>query len=126
MTEMLSSAAERLFGALAELRQATDTVSYAVLVRQAAAQQPPVLISSQRLSDWFAGKAVPADPAVVRFLVEYLQLRAVRSSGYRQRPLSWWLELHRAAVQQRQSNRSGNGPAVGISPSRRLGRPVSK
>jgi hypothetical protein len=66
MTESPSLAAGRLFAALAELRQATVAVSYATLVRQAAAQQPPIQISSQRLSNWFGGKAVPADPAVVR------------------------------------------------------------
>ncbi|WP_433113677.1 hypothetical protein [Micromonospora sp. CA-246542] len=126
MTENLSPAAEQLFAALAALRQATaDAVSYATLVRQAAAQQPPIQISRQRLSDWFGGKAVPADPAVVRFLVGYLQPRATRTSGHQQHPLSWWLDLHHNAVQQRQANRDDSGQSVAIPRSRhRLGRPI--
>jgi hypothetical protein len=124
MTESPSPAAGQLFAALAELRQATVAVSYAMLVRQAAAQQPSIQISSQRLSDWFGGNAVPTDPAVVRFVVEYLQPKVTRTSGYQRRPLSWWLDLHQNAVQQRQANRDG-GHGAAIPQSRdRLGRPV--
>ncbi|GGP15634.1 tetratricopeptide repeat protein [Nonomuraea glycinis] len=120
MTESPPSAAEQFFAALRELRQATVAVSYAMLARQAAAQQPPLKISGQRLSDWFLGNALPADPAVVRFLVEYLQSRATRASGYQQRPLSWWLSLHQHAAQQRQNNRDDGGHGAVLSRSHRL------
>ncbi|WIM99439.1 hypothetical protein ACTOB_003091 [Actinoplanes oblitus] len=122
MTESPASAGEEFFAALQELRRATSAVSYATLVRQAAAQQPPLQIGSQRLSDWFGAKAVPTDPAVVRFLVEYLQPKVPRTSGYQQRRLSWWLNLHQTALRQRQANRDGGSLSVvsALSP-RRLG-----
>jgi hypothetical protein len=124
MTESPPSAAEQLFAALAELRKATVDVSYTTLVRQAAAQRPPLKISRQRLSDWFSGEAVPADPAVVRFLVNYLQPRAARN-GYQQRPLPWWLTLHQEAARERQASNDAGRGGVDASPlSRRLGRPV--
>lgn len=122
MTGRQPPADEQLFAALGELRQATVAVSYATLVRQAAAQQSALRISGKRLSDWFLGKAVPADPAVVRFLVEYLQPRATRTSGYRQRPLSWWLDLHQHAVRQREAKREDGGRSALLSGSHRLPR----
>ena len=85
------------------LRKATADVSYTTLVRQAIAQRPPLKASRQRLSDWFLGRAVPDDPAVVCFLGGYLQPRANRTSGYQQRPLLWRLDLRQKAVQQRQA-----------------------
>ncbi|CCH30188.1 NB-ARC domain-containing protein [Actinosynnema sp. NPDC047251] len=109
MTESPPSAAEQWFTALGELRQATVAVSYTMLARRAAALQPPLKISGKRLSDWFLGKAVPADPAIVRFLVECLQPRASSANGYQQRPLSWWLDLHQHAVRQRQAMRDDAG-----------------
>ncbi|WP_203833469.1 hypothetical protein, partial [Actinoplanes regularis] len=103
MTSVALSARDRFLNALAELRQKAGNPSYSVLVRQAAAQQPTIEISSQRLSDWFGGRALPSDLAVVRFLIGYLQPRAVRSGNYQERPLSWWLALHQNVVEQRQN-----------------------
>ncbi|WP_436532758.1 hypothetical protein [Actinoplanes sp. HUAS TT8] len=102
-------AADEFFAALDKLRRATGSISYATLVRQAAAQRPPLQISSQRLSDWFGGRAVPADPAVVRFLVGCLQQRTARDPGYRPHPLSWWLAVHERALRQRQLSREPGG-----------------
>ncbi|MFG1994137.1 hypothetical protein ACGFJ7_29610 [Actinoplanes sp. NPDC048988] len=98
-----SPAAGRFFAALAELRRATRSVSYTTLTRRAEAQRLQSPITNQRLSDWFGAKAVPADPAIVRFLVEYLQPKA--GHGYRPRELSAWLKLHREAQQERQAHR---------------------
>jgi hypothetical protein len=127
MTGVPATAVDQLLTGLAELRHAAGDPSYTTLVRQAAAQQPPVAISAQRLSDWFRGKAVPADPAVVRFLVEYLQPRAVRTGRYQLRPVGWWLDLHREAVRQRQvgadeRRRTADRP---LSP-HRPGRPIDQ
>ncbi|MFI5892218.1 hypothetical protein ACIA5D_19135 [Actinoplanes sp. NPDC051513] len=121
MTGIPPTAADRLATALTELRRAAGNLSFSTLVRQAAAQRPPLTITPQRLSDWFGGKAVPADPAAVRFLVEHLQPRASRSGSYQLRPLSWWLNLRQEAVRQRRR-------ATDPSPSRRrpdrLGQPI--
>jgi hypothetical protein len=99
--------AQQFASALRKLYEAAGSQTYDVLVRQAAAQRPPLRLNAQRLSDWLGGKSVPADPSVVRFLVKYLQPDAARRSGYRVRPLQWWLGLHHVARRQRQSNRGG-------------------
>ena len=89
---------------LKQLRGVTrKVVSYSVLAREAK----PLKISSKRLSDWFGGKAVPDDPQVVRFLVEFLQPRAVGTDGYQERPLEWWLRLHQRAKEERQKRPYG-------------------
>ncbi|GAA0918103.1 tetratricopeptide repeat protein [Virgisporangium aurantiacum] len=125
MTGVPATAAERLLTELAELRHAAGEPSYTTLVRQAAAQQPPLAITAQRLSDWFGRKAVPAHPAVVRFLVEYLQPRAVRTDRYQSRPVAWWLDLHQEAVRQRQAGANERRHPADA-PSHRLGRPIDQ
>ncbi|MFC4070614.1 FxSxx-COOH system tetratricopeptide repeat protein [Actinoplanes subglobosus] len=119
MSDGPSSAAEQFIAALKGLRQATTAVSYAMLVKQADMRKPPLTINAQRLSDWFRGKAVPADPAVVRFLIEHLQPRA---TGIPHHPMAWWLDLHQRAVRERQANRDDRGRAADPSPSRRAPR----
>ncbi|MBT8224752.1 MAG: hypothetical protein HKP61_09775 [Dactylosporangium sp.] len=124
MTGSSASAAEEFFVALKELRQAASTVSYGTLVREAARYETPIQISRQRLSDWFGGRAVPADPDVVRFLVDYLG-RFASNVGYRPRPPPWWLRRHQMALRQRQANREvGGPPAAAALQADRLGRPV--
>lgn len=93
--------------ALANLYQAAASPKYAVLVRQAAAQRPPLVLNAKTLSDWFGGKSVPAQAAAVRFLVEFLQPGAVKQSGYQARTLGWWLDLHQRAQQERRSDQGG-------------------
>jgi hypothetical protein len=94
----------------AELRQlyeAAGSPKHAVLVRQGGAQNPPVRLNVKSLSDWLGGVSVPSRPIAVRFLVEYLQPRAVRHGGYQRRPVDWWLSLHQRAWQERHAGRGG-------------------
>src|SRR4051794_22165958 len=124
MTDSWGPAADAFFAALWQLREATAAVSYAVLVREAASRSDPLTINAQRLSDWFGGKAVPDDPEVVRFLVDYLQPRAVNAEGYQQHRIEWWLNLHGRAKEERQGRRNGTS---GPSPApRRMGRPIGE
>jgi tetratricopeptide (TPR) repeat protein len=91
---------------LVRLYQAAGLPKHALLVRQAAAQRPPVALNIKTLSDWFGGKSVPAQAAAVRFLVEFLQPRAARD-GYRPHSLDWWLDLHQRAQQEKRTGRGG-------------------
>ncbi|WP_203787473.1 tetratricopeptide repeat protein [Paractinoplanes rishiriensis] len=114
-------AAARFAAELAALYRAADRPSYATLVGQAAAQRPPVRIRPQRLSDWLTGKAVPAEPRVVAFLVGWLQQQA----GLPRRDLQWWRDLHQAARRQRQANRGGR-PARAAPVADRAGDPIGE
>ncbi|WP_426513232.1 hypothetical protein ACPPVO_22970 [Dactylosporangium sp. McL0621] len=57
---------EEFAAELRALRSAASSPTYGQLVYQASQQRPPVVLTPQSLSEWFAGKAVPADPAAVR------------------------------------------------------------
>ncbi|MFD1541892.1 hypothetical protein [Nonomuraea guangzhouensis] len=123
--------------ALAELYEHAGSPTYAELIRQAAAQRPPMKVTDSSLSDWLAGVSVPSSPRIVAFLVSYLQGKAARN-GHPARLLPWW-EAQRARAQRaRRAGRggrprtrapfSGEGPLPGhaAAEAQRLGRPLAQ
>lgn len=104
-----SSAPEEFAAKLRALHEAADSPKYAVMVRQAAQQRPPVKLTVQSLSDWLRGKSVPTDPAPVRFLVAYLAGLANRR-GHLTTDLDSLARLHEQARNARQASRGGRPP----------------
>ena len=99
---------EKFAAALAALYRAAGEPKYAVLVHQAAQQQPsPVMLSIQSVSDWMRGKAVPANRSAVRFLIAYLDAMATRRGHPVGRGSEWWARLHHEAWEFKQANRGG-------------------
>ena len=94
--------------ALLALYRAADSPPYSVLVRQAAAQRPPVKLTDASISDWLHGVSTPSKPATVEFLVRYLKAKAAQSTPEHRSPaLGQWEELRRKAEEQRNAHRRG-------------------
>jgi hypothetical protein len=88
--------AEGFHTALNQLRMAAGDPppSYDKLIRQAAAQKPPINLTKQTLSDWFNGKAkIPKDVRAQDFVIAYLEALAKRHGSYRPRGVVWWRQL---------------------------------
>lgn len=94
--------------ALRTLYKAAGSPPYSVLVRQGASQRPPIKLTDASISDWLNGVSTPSKPAIVDFLVRYLQPRTAQSTPeYRSSSLGQWEELRRKAEKQRHTRRGG-------------------
>ncbi|WP_433359008.1 hypothetical protein [Streptosporangium sp. CA-115845] len=97
----------RFSRALAQLYEQAGRPTYAELIRQAAAQQPPVAIGKSSLGDWLSGKSIPSSPRVVEVLVTCLQAKANRRDHPPVVAPDWW-EAQRVREQRaRRANRGG-------------------
>jgi hypothetical protein len=101
------SPAQEFAAALHGLYEAAGLPSHRELITQAGRQQPPLRLAARSLSDWFGGRHLPGELEAVRFLVELLQPRAVRRSGYQAQPLDWWLALYQRAQEYKPASRGG-------------------
>ncbi|MFF5076185.1 hypothetical protein ACFY36_03980 [Actinoplanes sp. NPDC000266] len=106
---MTGSAAEEFATDLKALYEAAGSPTLQTLVRQAAAQVPPVKLTVSGISDWINGKTVPRGGAGLRFLVRYLQGAAPDHS---RRPGEWWEARRRQAWAEKHTNRGGRPSAV--------------
>ncbi|MEU6312157.1 SAV_2336 N-terminal domain-related protein [Streptomyces sp. NPDC047014] len=61
-----------LADALRALRAQAGHPAYVTLAHQAALEQPPVRVSSDQLSAWFSGRAVPSDERAYTWLTDHL------------------------------------------------------
>ncbi|MFI6518273.1 hypothetical protein ACIBF1_22140 [Spirillospora sp. NPDC050679] len=95
--EESAGAAERFAAALRELYEAAGSPLVRQLVRQGAAQQPPVKLTATSFSDWLAGKSVPSRPRAVEFLTAFLNGR-VTDPGYQRLSSAQWEALRAAAA----------------------------
>lgn len=92
---------------LRQLYEAAGSPDLASLIRQGRNQVPSIVFHDATLSDWFNGRTVPSDPLKLRFLIQLLEGRAKRRSGYGSRGPIWWEELRGAAVAQKRGQRGG-------------------
>ncbi|GII78037.1 hypothetical protein Sru01_30190 [Sphaerisporangium rufum] len=92
--------------ALAQLYEQAGEPTYAELIRQAAAQQPPVTIGKSSLGDWLSGKSIPSSPRVVEVLIACLQAKATRY-GHSPMAPGWWEAQRTRAHRARHANRGG-------------------
>ncbi|WP_326587272.1 tetratricopeptide repeat protein [Streptomyces sp. NBC_01294] len=105
---------ENFFSALAELYRRAGAPPYRRLIKHGKDQRPPVVFSDATLSDWIAGKTVPASARPFRVLVEGLQAMADRrrNPDYRAQELAWWEVLRRRAADERRGRQGGRRAAV--------------
>ncbi|MET8167478.1 tetratricopeptide repeat protein [Streptomyces sp. NPDC005329] len=97
--------------ALRVLWNAAAQPTGAAIIRQAAAQNPPVKVTSSSWSDWYNGKNVPAEARTARWLVGFLRGRARRTTpGFVAEPDGWWEQAWERARAERQQRRSGRSP----------------
>ncbi|MFH7598036.1 tetratricopeptide repeat protein [Streptomyces racemochromogenes] len=105
--------------ALRVLWEAAGKPTGAAVKRQAAAQVPPLKVTSQSWSDWLAGKNVPVDPKIAAWLVVFLRGRAQqRTSAFVPETDAWWRQVWKRAREERQ-NKGGRPPGA-----RSFGTPV--
>ncbi|BCJ40560.1 hypothetical protein GCM10010168_81060 [Actinoplanes ianthinogenes] len=88
------SAADEFWTRLRELYRSAKSPDLATLVRQGAAQQPPVMLNDATLSEWLNGESIPSKgkERAFKFLVGYLEGRAgLRDERELQRRIAeWW------------------------------------
>lgn len=92
---------------LRQLYEAAGNPDLASLIRQGRKQVPPIVFHDATLSDWFNGRTVPSEPVKLQFLIQLLEGRAKRRSGYDPRGATWWERLRGAAVAQKRGQRGG-------------------
>ncbi|WP_329082442.1 SEL1-like repeat protein [Streptosporangium sp. NBC_01469] len=92
--------------ALAQLYEQAGEPTYAELIHQAAAQQPPVTIGKSSLGDWLSGKSIPSSARVVEVLIACLQAKATRR-GHSPMAPGWWEAQRTRAHRARHANRGG-------------------
>jgi hypothetical protein len=108
---------DALAAALRDLHKRAGAPTHASLAREADRAFPPVRLSTSTLSDWFRGKAVPADERSFGWLVDHL----ARRTGPDSDPLvtvAQLTELRERALQRGRD--SAFRPAV------QLGQPVAE
>ncbi|XVV15679.1 hypothetical protein ACQP2X_15450 [Actinoplanes sp. CA-131856] len=106
---MTGTAAREFASDLKALYKAAGSPTLQTLVRQAAAQVPPIKLAVSGVSDWINGKTVPRGSAGLRFLVRYLQGAA---HDHSRRPDAWWEARRRQAWAEKHANRGGRPSAV--------------
>ncbi|MFD0535247.1 hypothetical protein ACFQY7_17375 [Actinomadura luteofluorescens] len=96
--------------AVRALWEAAGKPTGAAIERQAAAQKPPLKVTSQRWSDWRKGTNVPADQAIADWLVTFLRSRArQRTPAFVPPADPWWQQVWKQARKERQG-RGGRPP----------------
>ncbi|MEU4410168.1 NB-ARC domain-containing protein, partial [Streptosporangium sp. NPDC023963] len=106
-------ATSRYAAALRALHQAAGAPDGATIQRQAAAQLPPLKVTSTSWSDWRNGRNVPSDRKVADWLIAFLRGRArQKSPEYVAPSAAWWEELRQQARAERRqgSGRGGRPP----------------
>lgn len=97
--------------ALRELYKAAGSPPYKAVVKRAQVQQPAISMSTTSLSDWLAGKHVPAKPETAKFLVRYLRSEAARRNrSFRVASDERWEEMREAALRERNEGRQSGRP----------------
>ncbi|WP_440085874.1 tetratricopeptide repeat protein [Streptosporangium sp. LJ11] len=100
----------RYAAALRALHQAAGAPDGAMIQRQAAAQRPPLKVTSTSWSDWRNGRNVPSDRKVADWLIVFLRGRArQKSPTYGAPPDAWWEELRQRARAERRQGRGRGG-----------------
>ncbi|MGI5204726.1 tetratricopeptide repeat protein [Spirillospora sp. CA-108201] len=96
--------------ALRALWEAAGRPTGAAIIRQAAAQNPPVKVTTSSWSDWYNGKNVPSKAGTAQWLVGFLRGRAYRKTpGFVTEPDDWWDRVWKRAQVERQ-RRGGRPP----------------
>ncbi|MFE3310162.1 hypothetical protein ACFXMF_14425, partial [Embleya sp. NPDC059213] len=120
--------ARELARTLRELREQAGSPTYTKLVHQGAAQQPPIVLNTTLLGDWFNGHGVPADPRRFAFLVTWLEREATRLNPDRvPTPAAAW---ERRRVEAERKRRPAGRPRLshpdvpGVDGDEVVGRPV--
>ena len=98
---------------LRALYESAGSPDLATLNRQAKKQNPPLKLSDATLSDWLRGKSIPTKMREFRFLVDWLEGRAVhKDAKYIRKGADGWWSLRKAAWQARR-HRGGSQAVSG-------------
>lgn len=110
MSEVL--AAEQLWDEFGRLHAAAGEPTLDRLVALAAQQSPPRSVSDSSISEWLNRQRVPGprNAPVFLALVDVMQARAQKHSGYQPRSTGWWQLLLRRAQEERASAQKTGRP----------------
>ncbi|WP_255218840.1 NB-ARC domain-containing protein, partial [Actinomadura formosensis] len=96
--------------ALRALWEAAGKPTGEMIERQAAAQKPPLKVSTSSSSDWLGGKNVPKSPAIAAWLVTFLRGQArQRTPAFVTGSDAWWQQVWQQAREERRG-RGGRPP----------------
>ncbi|MFD9511153.1 SAV_2336 N-terminal domain-related protein [Streptomyces mirabilis] len=109
---------DALAKSLRELHHRAGAPTYASLVWRAEQASPPVHLTTSTLSDWFRGKAVPADERSFNWLVDFLARQAGPDSDG-QSTAAVFIELRDRALQKRREESASSIMTA------RLGQPIA-
>jgi hypothetical protein len=98
---------------LRTLYEHADSPPYKAITEQGRKQQPSVRFADATLSDWFAGRTVPAQAQAFMVLVTWLESRAKSYPGHQALDVRAWEALRAAAWHERQAaRRPGPGQSL--------------
>lgn len=111
VSEPLDATAQWVQG-LQELWHAAGRPTGKVVVRQAAAQRPPVRVGPSAWSAWLKGENVPSGAETARWLLVFLRAKArTETPGFRAPSDGRWMQTwQRARDERRQGSRGGGRP----------------
>ena len=100
------SPADVFMADLSQLYKAAGSPPLSWLIERGKRPPTELVLSRQRLSEWFTRKQLPPDERTLQFLVEILERRIVASSGHQPRGWIWWKLRWQAARKHRERERS--------------------